>query len=105
MVLVDFWAGWCAPCRGFAPIYEKVSEKYPSVVFGKVNTEEQRKLSVQFGILSIPTLMIFRKEIVIFSQAGRFPESHLDEIVDKAQKLDMNLVRQEVENKRKNSQN
>ncbi|MBF0399419.1 MAG: thioredoxin [Magnetococcales bacterium] len=95
-VIVDFWAPWCGPCRSFAPIYDKVSEKYPDVVFGKVDTEEQRELAGVFQIRSIPTLMIFRQKIIIFSQAGMLPESSLVEVLEKALALDMEQVKREI---------
>ena len=98
MVLVDFWAPWCAPCRSFAPIYESVSEKHPDAVFAKVNTEEQQALGAHFQIRSIPTLMIFREQIIIFSQAGSLPAAALDEVIAKAKELDMDMVRKEIAN-------
>jgi thioredoxin 1 len=98
IVLVDFWAPWCAPCRSFAPTYESVSEKYPDVVFAKVNTEEQQALGGHFQIRSIPTLMIFREQIIIFSQAGSLPASALEDVIGKAKELDMEMVRKEIAN-------
>jgi thioredoxin 1 len=96
MVLVDFWAEWCGPCRMFAPIYDDISERYPDAVFGKVNTEREQELARMFGIRSIPTLMIFRDQIIIFSQPGALPASALEDLVNKAQALDMNVVREQV---------
>ncbi|MDM8564374.1 thioredoxin [Candidatus Halobeggiatoa sp. HSG11] len=96
IVLIDFWASWCGPCRSFAPIYEKVSEKYPDMVFSKINTEEERGLATQFQIRSIPTLVIFREKIIIFSQPGSLPETALEEVISKALELDMDMVRAEV---------
>jgi len=96
LVIVDFWAPWCGPCRSFAPAYEAASEKYPDVVFAKVNTEEQQALAGYFQIRSIPTLMIFREKIIIFAQPGALPASALDQVIDKAKSLDMDEVRREI---------
>ncbi len=96
IVLIDFWASWCGPCKSFAPIYEKVSESFSDVVFAKVNTEEEQELAASFQIRSIPTLMIFREQIVIFSQAGMLPENALVELIGKAKELDMELVKREI---------
>jgi thioredoxin 1 len=103
MVIVDFWAPWCGPCRSFAPAYEAASEKYPDVVFAKVNTEEQQALAGYFQIRSIPTLMIFREKIIIFAQPGALPASALDQVIDKAKSLDMNEVRREIEKESANA--
>jgi thioredoxin 1 len=97
MVIVDFWAPWCGPCRSFAPAYEAASEKYPDVVFAKVNTEEQQALAGYFQIRSIPTLMIFREKIIIFAQPGALPASALDQVIEKAKALDMDEVRRDIE--------
>ncbi len=96
MVIVDFWAPWCGPCRSFAPAYEAASEKYPDVVFAKVNTEEQQALAGYFQIRSIPTLMIFRDKIIIFAQPGALPAAALDQVIEKAKALDMDEVRREI---------
>ena len=102
MVVVDFWAPWCGPCRSFAPAYETASEKFPDVVFAKVNTEEQQTLAGYFQIRSIPTLMIFREKIIIFSQPGALSGSALEQVVEKAKILDMDEVRREIEQERAN---
>jgi thioredoxin len=97
MVIVDFWAPWCGPCRSFAPAYEAASEKHPDVVFAKVNTEEQQALAGYFQIRSIPTLMVFREKIIIFAQPGALPAAALEQVIEKAKALDMNEVRREIE--------
>ncbi len=100
LVLLDFWASWCGPCQSFAPVYEQASEKYPDVVFGKIDTESEQSLAQAFQIRSIPTLMIFKEQIVIFSQPGAIPASALDELISKAKVLDMDMVRAEIEKKK-----
>lgn len=97
LVIVDFWAPWCGPCRSFAPAYEAASEKHPDVVFAKVNTEEQQALAGYFQIRSIPTLMIFREKIIIFAQPGALPPAALEQVIEKAKALDMDQVRREIE--------
>ncbi len=96
-VLIDFWAEWCGPCRMFAPVYEKLSEEYPNAIFAKVDTEDQPELAQSFNIRSIPTLMIFRDQIGIFSQPGALPEEALRSLVDQAVALDMDEVRRQIE--------
>jgi thioredoxin 1 len=96
-VIIDFWAPWCGPCRSFAPTYEAVSEDNPNIVFGKVNTEDEQELAMHFQVRSIPTLMIFRENIIIFSQPGALPESAFRELLSKASELDMNEVRAQIE--------
>lgn len=95
-VIVDFWAPWCGPCQGFAPVYDKVSEEHEGVVFAKVNTEEQHELAGYFQVRSIPTLMVFREKVIIFSQPGALPESGLQEVIAKAKELDMAMVHKEI---------
>lgn len=96
-VIIDFWASWCGPCKSFAPVYEKVSEDHPDIVFAKVNTEEHQGIAAHFNIRSIPTLMIFREKIIIFSEAGALPESAFRTLVEKAGELDMDEVRKQIE--------
>jgi thioredoxin 1 len=97
IVLIDCWAPWCGPCRAFGPVFEKASEAHSDIVFGKVNTEQEQELAARFNIRSIPTLMIFRDRILLFSQPGALPASTLEELIGKVKGLDMDQIRKEVE--------
>jgi thioredoxin 1 len=103
-VIIDFWAPWCGPCRSFAPTYEAVAEDNPNIVFAKVNTEEEQELAMHFQVRSIPTLMIFREKIIIFSQPGALPESAFRELLTKAGEVDMNEVRAQIEAEQQGTQ-
>jgi thioredoxin 1 len=96
IVLVDFWAAWCGPCRMFAPVFEKASEVHTDVVFGKVDTEAERVLAAQAGISSIPTLMIFRENVLVFAEPGALPGPALEELIGAARALDMDDVRAQI---------
>ncbi|MBK1717810.1 thioredoxin [Thiocystis violacea] len=95
-VIVDFWAPWCGPCRSFAPVYEKVSDDFGDILFAKVNTEEHQPIAAHFQIRSIPTLMIFREQVIIFSQAGALPEGSFRDLLTKAKELDMADVKRQI---------
>ncbi len=95
-VIVDYWAPWCGPCRGFAPVFEKVAGKHPDVVFAKVNTDEEQEIAAHFKIRSIPTLMVFRDQIIVFSQPGALPQGSFEQVVSKAKALDMEEVRKQM---------
>ena len=97
IVIIDFWAPWCGPCKSFGPIYEEVSEKHPDIVFAKVNTEEEQAIGAHFQIRSIPTLMIFREQVVLFSEAGMLPAKALEELIEQVKSLDMVQVKAEID--------
>ena len=98
IVVIDFWAPWCAPCRGFLPILEKASESHPEIAFCRVNTEENKELAQAFEVKSIPTLVVIRERIMIASQPGMLPEDVLEDLIEKSQGLDMGELRREMEN-------
>src|SRR5216117_3855305 len=95
-VIVDYWAPWCGPCRGFAPVFERVAQQNPDVVFAKVNTDDEQEIAGHFQIRSIPTLMVFREQIIVFSQPGAMPQGAFEQVVSKAKEIDMEAVRKQI---------
>jgi thioredoxin 1 len=104
IVIIDFWASWCGPCRAFAPVFEAAAERHPNVVFAKVDTEAQQELAGAFQIRAIPTLMAFRDGVIIFNQSGMLPAAALDELVKKIGELDMDEVRAKIEDARREAE-
>ena len=96
VVIVDFWAPWCAPCRAFAPTFEQASEEHADVVFAKVNTEEEQEVAGAFNIRSIPTLMVFREKVILYSEAGSLPAQVLEQVITQAKGVDMSVVHREI---------
>jgi thioredoxin len=96
LVIVDFWAPWCAPCRAFAPTFEQASEQHADVVFAKVNTEEEQEVAGAFNIRSIPTLMVFREKVILYAEAGSLPAPALEQVITQAKGVDMSVVHREI---------
>jgi thioredoxin len=104
MVVIDFWASWCGPCKGFAPVFEAASEQHPNIVFGKVNADDEQELAAAFSIRSIPYVMLLREKVVLFAQAGALPAEGLESVIRQARALDMAQVHKEVAEQRAQQQ-
>ena len=96
IVVVDFWAPWCGPCMGFAPVFERVSDEHPDIAFVKVSTDDETELAGHFGIRSIPTLMVFREQVIVFQQPGAMPQSALEDLLRQVRDLDMEQIRRDA---------
>ena len=104
ILVIDFWAPWCGPCRQFAPIYEETASEYPDITFGKVNTEEEQSIAGYFRIQSIPTVMIIREGVIVFAQPGMLPKEALKDVIDQVTALDMDEVRAEIAKQEESNQ-
>jgi thioredoxin 1 len=103
IVILDFWASWCSPCLGFAPVFEEASNKFPNIIFGKINTEEQKELAQSFQVRSIPMISVFREQIMLFHNPGALPAEALNELIEHIQSLDMDDIRKQIEEQKTNN--